>query len=169
MGDQEVNFCFRFDGGAFYGFFSDQGLKRLSLVPDGDTISVKIGKTPRPLWDKTLHKLLADYFSPTSLSFQAIPLDLAGGTPFQLKVWEECYKIPYGKTLSYGALAKAIGHPGAARATGSALGANPVSIIIPCHRVISASGRLGGFYYDLSWKERFLSLEEEGSGKAFRR
>jgi len=157
-----TNFCFRFDGGAFCGFFSEAGLKRLSLVPDEKQMPAAVDKARKASWDKTLHRLLADYFSATPVQFDAIPLDMSGGTPFQQKVWREAYRIPYGGTSTYGTLAQRIGHPGAARATGSALGVNPICLVVPCHRVLSASGTLGGYYYGLPWKERFLALEASG-------
>lgn len=165
MHDQAVNFCFRFDGGAFYGFFSDLGLKRLTLVPEGEKIPARMAKAPKGGWDKTLHGLLSEYFSARPVSFDAVPLDMTAGTAFQQKVWKACYAIPYGKTASYGALARKIKHPGAARATGTALGVNPICLVIPCHRVVSSAGTLGGYYYGLSWKTRFLDLEREGLEK----
>lgn len=86
------------------------------------------------------------------------------GTPFQRQVWRELLNIPYGQTISYGELARRIGHAaGAARAVGLANGANPVAILIPCHRVIGASGKLTGFSGGLDVKRRLLELER---GKA---
>lgn len=67
------------------------------------------------------------------------------GTPFRAAVWEAMCEIPYGETLSYGGLAAQIGQPGATQAVGSACGANPIPLIIPCHRVLAAGGRIGGF------------------------
>ena len=87
-----------------------------------------------------------------------IPIDLRG-TEFQCDVWNAIAKIPYGQTISYGELANSIGRPKATRAVGQATGANPVPIIIPCHRVISSSGGLTGFGGGLPLKERLLGLE----------
>jgi O-6-methylguanine DNA methyltransferase len=87
-----------------------------------------------------------------------IPLDLRG-TPFQLKVWQALRRIPYGETRSYGELARAVGKPKACRAVGGANGRNPVGIIVPCHRVIAASGGLGGFGCGLAYKRKLLDLE----------
>jgi methylated-DNA-[protein]-cysteine S-methyltransferase len=81
------------------------------------------------------------------------------GTPFQKAVWEELRQIPYGSTRTYGAVAQAIGHPGHARAVGAAVGANPVGIIIPCHRVIGADGSLTGFAGGLDNKIALLARE----------
>lgn len=82
-----------------------------------------------------------------------------GGTDFQESVWEALRKIPYGKTCTYGEIAAKIGRPKAVRAVGSAIGANPVSIIIPCHRVISKSGGLAGFGGGLQVKQQLLKIE----------
>lgn len=81
------------------------------------------------------------------------------GTAFQQKVWQELQRIPYGATLSYGELARRIGNPNASRAVGLANGRNPISIIVPCHRVIGASGKLTGYGGGLSRKEILLTLE----------
>ncbi len=81
------------------------------------------------------------------------------GTPFQQRVWAELVKIPYGTTISYGELARRIGNPSASRAVGLANGSNPVSIIIPCHRVIGANGKLTGYGGGLPLKEKLLALE----------
>lgn len=89
------------------------------------------------------------------------PLDLACATPFQAKVWKELQRIPRGKTRSYAEVARAIGHPKAARAVGTACGANPIPLIIPCHRVIASDGTLGGFSGGLDWKRRLLAIERD--------
>jgi len=89
---------------------------------------------------------------------------LLAGTPFQGAVWKVLSSIPAGKTLTYGALAKRIGNPGAVRAVGRACGANPVPVLIPCHRVVSANG-LGGFSGGLSLKKALLKAEERKKRK----
>lgn len=96
-----------------------------------------------------------------------LPLALAG-TPFQLRVWEELCRIPYGSTISYGELARRIGRPAAVRAVAQACGANPVPVIVPCHRVVGADGRLVGYGGGLPWKRYLLELEGglEVSGRA---
>lgn len=81
------------------------------------------------------------------------------GTPFQRKVWQALREIPYGRTASYGEVARRIGSPGAARAVGGANHRNPIPIVIPCHRVIGADGRLTGFGGGLHVKEALLALE----------
>lgn len=82
------------------------------------------------------------------------------GTEFQLAVWSELQRIPYGETVSYGELARRLGKPAASRAVGLANGANPIAIIIPCHRVIGATGKLTGFGGGLDVKRRLLALEQ---------
>lgn len=82
------------------------------------------------------------------------------GTPFQLRAWEALRKIPYGATRSYGEQARAVGSPNAFRAVGSANGRNPISIIIPCHRVIGANGSLTGFGGGMDRKQLLLDLEQ---------
>lgn len=83
----------------------------------------------------------------------------SSGTEFQEAVWRELRGIPYGKTLSYGAIAAALGRPGAARAVGAACGGNPVPLLIPCHRVVAARNGLGGYIYGQELKRRLLLLE----------
>src|SRR5690606_10642526 len=84
------------------------------------------------------------------------------GTDFQKKVWAAIETIPWGKTRSYGEIAAQIGHPGASRAVGAACGANPLPLFIPCHRVLAANGKVGGFTGGLDVKRRLLQLEEIG-------
>ncbi len=86
------------------------------------------------------------------------PLDLHG-TAFQVDVWEELFRIPYGQTHTYAEIARAIGRPSAVRAVGAANGANPVAIIVPCHRVIGSDGTLTGYGGGLPTKAWLLSLE----------
>jgi O-6-methylguanine DNA methyltransferase len=87
------------------------------------------------------------------------PLDLSGGTLFQQNVWRALQKIHRGKTRSYGEIARQIGKPKAVRAVGGACGANPIPIFIPCHRVLAANGKPGGFSAGLNWKRKLLARE----------
>ncbi len=105
-------------------------------------------------------KKLEDYFAGKEVSFSDFPVDLSWATPFTRKVLEETRKIPWGKTVSYGELAKRVGNPRAFRAVGQALGRNLLPIIIPCHRVIGKKGDLVGFGLGLSWKKKLLELEK---------
>jgi O-6-methylguanine DNA methyltransferase len=82
------------------------------------------------------------------------------GTDFQLKVWDALLEIPYGETCSYSDIAARVGQPNAVRAVGSANGANPVSLVVPCHRVIAADGKLGGYGGGLPLKRKLLAMEQ---------
>jgi methylated-DNA-[protein]-cysteine S-methyltransferase len=100
---------------------------------------------------------LAAYFDGRLRDFD-LPL-APRGTTFQQRVWEELARIPYGTTLSYGEVARRIGQPGSARAVGLANGANPIAIVLPCHRVIGANGKLVGYGGGLPRKEALLAFE----------
>jgi O-6-methylguanine DNA methyltransferase len=102
---------------------------------------------------------LGRYFAGERVQFTC-PLDLHG-TPFQLHVWHALTRIPYGETRSYTEMARAIGHPNAVRAVGAANGANPIAIIVPCHRVIGSNGTLTGYGGGLPTKAWLLALERE--------
>lgn len=102
---------------------------------------------------------LREYFAGTRTTFD-LPLE-PSGTDFQLSVWELLRKIPYGVTTSYGELARRLGDPKASRAVGAANGANPIPIIVPCHRVVGSKGELTGFGGGLD-RKRWL-LEHEGA------
>ncbi len=88
-------------------------------------------------------KQLSEYFSGTRQEF-SLPLS-PDGTPFEKAVWDELLKVPFGETRSYREIAVVLGKPGASRAVGNAVGKNPLLILVPCHRVITSDGRLGGF------------------------
>ncbi|MCB9896211.1 MAG: methylated-DNA--[protein]-cysteine S-methyltransferase [Planctomycetes bacterium] len=88
-----------------------------------------------------------------------VPLDLSSGTEFQRTVWRRLRKVKYGQAITYADLADAAGRPHATRAVGNAVGANPLPIIIPCHRVLAAGGRLGGFSGGLARKRKLLRIE----------
>jgi len=101
--------------------------------------------------------LLHDYFAGKDVVFD-IPLDLQG-TPFQRSVWKALLAIPEGQTSTYGAIAKSLGAASAVRAVGSAVGRNPVSVIVPCHRVIGSDGSLTGYAGGVERKRALLQLE----------
>ena len=106
---------------------------------------------------------LSDYFAGLRKTFElAVDRDSLGGTPFQRRVWSELEKIPYGVTISYGELASRIGNLHAVRAVGLANGRNPLSIIVPCHRVIGANGTLTGYGGGLERKRWLLDFERGG-------
>ncbi|HZT75549.1 MAG TPA: methylated-DNA--[protein]-cysteine S-methyltransferase [Vicinamibacterales bacterium] len=101
---------------------------------------------------------LRDYFAGDAAAIGDLPLDLHGAE-FERRVWRALLRIPAGETRSYGSLAKALGNPGAARAVGMANGANPIAIIVPCHRVIGSSGSLTGYGGGLDRKTWLLDHE----------
>jgi methylated-DNA-[protein]-cysteine S-methyltransferase len=123
-----------------------------------DEISNNIELKESPLIKQTINQL-EEYFEGKRKSFD-LPFE-PKGTEFQKLVWNELLKIPYGETCSYGEIAKRIGNPKASRAIGMANNRNPISIIIPCHRVIGASGKLVGYGGGIDIKEKLLNLEKE--------
>jgi methylated-DNA-[protein]-cysteine S-methyltransferase len=118
--------------------------------PDGDP------SPGHPLLREAVGQLRA-YFEGALREF-TLPLDLQG-TPFQLRVWRELQTIPFGEFRTYSGIAQAIGAPRAMRAVGAANGANPVAIVVPCHRVIGSGGKLVGYGGGLPLKKRLLDLE----------
>lgn len=108
------------------------------------------------------------YFAGRRKSFDvAIDRESIGGTPFQRRVWSELEKIPFGVTISYAELANRIGNPKAVRAVGLANGRNPISIVVPCHRVIGANGTLTGYGGGLERKRWLLDFERHGTRGLF--
>lgn len=147
----------------------DSPIGKLLLAGDGESlIQVSFQSGPRPLrppggWMeraapfRAASAQLREYFAGERRTFD-LPL-APRGTEFQQRVWRALTEIPYGKTLSYGELARHIGKPSASRAVGLANGANPLPIVVPCHRVIGADGSLTGFGGGLPIKRRLLALE----------
>jgi methylated-DNA-[protein]-cysteine S-methyltransferase len=122
---------------------------------------IEAGLTPSPAAFTEIAAQLEEYFAGERKEF-TMPL-APSGTPFQLAVWTQLTKIPYGSTVSYGDIARALGkRPVASRAVGLANGANPISIIVPCHRVIGSDGSLTGYGGGLERKELLLRLEGAG-------
>jgi O-6-methylguanine DNA methyltransferase len=116
----------------------------------------KVDEDPAP--SRTVAAQLVEYLEGRRREFD-LPLDLRG-TPFQLRVWQALREIPYGETRSYRDVARQIRRPAAVRAVGAANGANPLALVVPCHRVIAASGRLGGYGGGLALKARLLAMEQ---------
>jgi methylated-DNA-[protein]-cysteine S-methyltransferase len=141
------------DGFSLWIETSAQGIRRIEFEkrPIRD-------EPPSPLMRETLLQLRS-YFSGELHRFD-LPLDLVG-TEFQQRVWRALQTIPYGETRSYSQIAEQIGAPRAVRAVGAANGRNPIPIVVPCHRVIGASGDLVGFGGGLDWKRFLLGLEAE--------
>jgi len=140
---------------------SDHGLRYIGFQCG------KGAMAPKPGWKQAaepfsaVERQLREYFDGKRTAF-----DLAlhpKGTPFQKAVWKALLTIPYGETRSYGDIAKAIGRPAAVRAVGLANGRNPLPIVVPCHRVIGASGKLVGYGGGLPVKQALLDREREVS------
>ncbi|EWM10854.1 methylated-DNA--[protein]-cysteine S-methyltransferase [Kutzneria sp. 744] len=146
------------DGAALIGLYFD-GHSRTPRIP--------LGPRDDSGFSEAITQL-REYFAGTRTTFD---LELAPrGSAFELAVWDQLVKIPYGETRTYGQLALALGDPAGAQAVGNANGWNPISIIVPCHRVVGSGGRLTGYAGGLSRKRFLLSLEEppaEDLGRLF--
>ncbi len=136
---------------------SPAGLRTLAFHPDARPQSDP--DPSHPLLAEAVRQLRA-YFNGALRQF-TLPLDLQG-TPFQLRVWRELETIPFGERRSYSDIAHAIGAPKAVRAVGAANGANPIAIVVPCHRVIGSNGKLTGYGGGLPLKKKLLELEALG-------
>ena len=152
--------------GRLFAAFADDGLVRLAFGRGLDEARFRKSlpapaRRVEPDTDPTAEKLATElerYFA-GELGRFATKLDLRVGTPFQRRVWEALLRIPKGKTVSYAELARRVGAPRAARAVGQAVGANPIPILVPCHRVIASSGGLGGYSGGLDLKCWLLDHE----------
>jgi methylated-DNA-[protein]-cysteine S-methyltransferase len=145
---------------------TEQGVKRLTLpAHNRQALLTELGIEEKDITPGAAGAGLADrlmhFFLGEPVVFKE-GLDLTGATEFQKNVYQAACQIPFGETRSYGQLAEAIGKPGAARAVGQALGANPLPILIPCHRVVAAGGGLGGFTGGVKTKEKLLTMEKKG-------
>ncbi len=142
--------------------YTSEGIKSLRFgrrsEEDASAGLAKSHEGKRPAFVDEAVRQLDEYFIGSEVSFK-IPVDMNGATDFRKKVWKETAKVGYGKTITYGELARRIGSGGAARAVGSALGANNVPLIIPCHRILRSGGEMGGFALGISVKEALLDLE----------
>ncbi len=130
---------------------------QIILVVFGQKQSGNIGGEDTVI-SRRMKRQLDSYFEGALKAFD-LPLQYEG-TPFQMKVWKYLQSIPYGKTVSYQTVAKAIGHPKSARAVGTACKRNPIPILIPCHRVIQSSGEIGEYAGGKTRKTKLLRLEQ---------
>jgi methylated-DNA-[protein]-cysteine S-methyltransferase len=136
---------------------SERGLVKLQFGAD-------LKRHPKATWIYSDEKLspcrreLEQYFAGRRRDF-TVRLDLRG-TDFQMRCWNALLRIPYGETRSYAEQARVVGQPNAFRAVGMANGDNPIAIIVPCHRVINSSGKLGGYGGGLPLKQKLLDLEQ---------
>jgi len=164
------------DDGEFIARYSEKGLAGLSFPKqsnrrrrgDESQIALDTGDLVRDSSRRFLQTKILRWHNTTTKALKAIlagrepktfpPLDMSG-TAFQKSVWRAMQKISLGKTKSYGEIAAAIGRPKAVRAVGGACGANPVPVLVPCHRVLAANNKLGGFGGGLDWKRSLLKRE----------
>jgi methylated-DNA-[protein]-cysteine S-methyltransferase len=139
---------------------ADEGaLVRLAMSPPSRFVDAELGERHDEGFAEVVGQL-GEYFAGDRTSFD-LPLHPVG-SDFELAVWEQLTRIPYGETRSYGYVAKAVGEPGGAQAVGAANGRNPLAIVVPCHRVIGADGSLVGFGGGLPRKRFLLDLEQRG-------
>ena len=140
-------------------FVVDSPIGPLGVTVAGDmVINVRFGARPGPSAEHPAAAQLTAYFAGELTDF-TVPFELRGGSEFEQAVWSEIAKIPYGEMITYGAIATALGDPGAARAVGTACNHNPIPVIVPCHRVVGAGGKMVGFGGGLDRKRRLLELE----------
>ena len=144
--------------GTFSAVFTDQGLAEVKFPGHGERSEGERATREQLEWLDTatdaINTILAGR-RPRVLP----PLDWTEATEFQRRVWKALQSIPMGETREYADLARDLGCPGAARAVGQACGANPIPVLVPCHRVLAAGGTLGGFTAGIEWKRRLLALE----------
>ena len=149
--------------GRMWAAASERGLVQFDMTDDKEgfmrelkaRINAEYVEDPSKF--KQLRAELERYFSGEKLIFKG-PFDMRG-TSFQVDVWKAIHSIPNGKLTSYGGIAKQIGRPKAVRAVGNAVGDNPMGLIVPCHRVVSSDGGIGGFSTGLEWKRKLLAQE----------
>ncbi len=149
--------------------WSGKGLTRLCLPQKNrDSVERRLlrldGAIPaggRPQWVAALIDAIKAYAAGDTVDFSGFPVDLTGIDTFRLAIYDAARKLAFGEVTTYGELAKRAGHAGLARETGAALGANPVPLVIPCHRIMAAGGKIGGFSAPGGsvTKERMLGLE----------
>jgi AraC family transcriptional regulator of adaptative response/methylated-DNA-[protein]-cysteine methyltransferase len=149
--------------GKFTAGYSENGLAELNFPNPKKFVAPKRsegGRLPAKIraWHRATEAALKSVLAGRAPK-KFPPLDLAG-TDFQKAVWNALRKISPGKTKSYGEIARAIGRPKAVRAVGGACGANPVPVLVPCHRVLAADGKIGGFSGGLDWKRALLARED---------
>ncbi|WP_254027132.1 methylated-DNA--[protein]-cysteine S-methyltransferase [Mesorhizobium ventifaucium] len=149
--------------------WSEGGLTRLCLPQRSrDAVERRLlrhagnaASSARPQWVTELIASIKAYAAGEDVDFSGVPVDLTGVDDFRLAIYDAARKLAFGETTTYGELAKRAGHAGLARETGAALGANPVPLVIPCHRILAAGGKIGGFSAPggSTTKEKMLAME----------
>ncbi|SCL15813.1 methylated-DNA-[protein]-cysteine S-methyltransferase [Micromonospora rhizosphaerae] len=143
----------------------DSPIGDFSVATDGDAVCGahfgRVAAAADEPFDEVSDRALAElraYFAGELTAF-TVPVSVRRGSEFERAVWREMTRIPYGEMLTYGEVAKAVGEPGAARAVGLACNRNPIPVIVPCHRIVGAGGKLVGFGGGLPRKVKLLELE----------
>ncbi|WP_328463956.1 methylated-DNA--[protein]-cysteine S-methyltransferase [Actinoplanes sp. NBC_00393] len=140
-------------------FVVESPIGPLGVAVEGDVVvGVRFGVPSGPVAEHPAAEQLRAYFAGEITDFD-VPFELRGGSEFERAVWGEIARIPYGEMITYGAIATALGDPGAARAVGTACNHNPIPVIVPCHRVVGAGGKMVGFGGGLERKRKLLELE----------
>lgn len=120
------------------------------------------------LWWSGAHpyvRAVLEQLSGSSSSQRQLPLDVSAGTPFQQRVWRVIQRVPFGQTMTYQQVGQAIGTKSLARAVGQACGRNPLALVIPCHRILSTNGQLGGYAWGIARKQWLLTYEQSRSAQ----
>jgi methylated-DNA-[protein]-cysteine S-methyltransferase len=160
-------YCIFATAWGYFGFCTEAGMIKRTCLPCEEVATVEqslfgAGRgRPEPGLMPHAQQLIQAYFQGEPSALHDMPLCHAGQTAFCQDLYEALRKVPSGRTVSYGELADLAGHPGAARAVGRAMSVNPTPLIVPCHRVVNASGRLGGFsaHGGVDMKKRLLDHE----------
>ncbi|HET6532911.1 MAG TPA: methylated-DNA--[protein]-cysteine S-methyltransferase [Actinoplanes sp.] len=140
-------------------FVVDSPIGRLGVTLDGETVvGVRFGAPPGASGAHPVTNELISYFAGRLTTF-SVPVEMRGGSDFERAVWAEIAKIRYGEMQTYGEIATVLGDPGLARAVGTACHHNPVPVIVPCHRVVGAGGKMVGFGGGIERKRKLLELE----------
>lgn len=150
--------------------WSSAGLSRLCLFDrDRAAVERRVAKlalpeaepATAPAWVMALVRDIKSYAEGEAIDFSAVPVDLSGIDDFRLAIYDAARKLGFGETTTYGELAKRAGHAGLPRETGLALGANPIPLVVPCHRILAAGNKIGGFSAPggSGAKEKMLALE----------
>ena len=150
--------CFESNFGSVTLVGDEMGLREVTLNNPNYSTEIASSWQENPFFFNKERMQLASYFSGELKCFDL--LLNPQGTAFQKHIWQILRTIPYGETTHYGGIAQQIGKPSAARAVGQAIGRNPLSVVIPCHRVIGANGNLTGFAAGIALKKQLLSLEQ---------
>ena len=159
MDSECANFRFDHPLGTIHGYIGPRGLRNLVLPRSGLPHPQQLHSAAKSVLNHALHASLERYFAGLPVDFSDIPIDLADATAFRRHVWLTACELQPGETCTYAQLGERMGRgPQVARAVGQALGANPVPIIVPCHRILAAHG-LGGFGAGLAWKRELLRVE----------